>query len=157
MKSSFALRILTASALLAAAYAGPASAHTKRGALGKPIDAADTYQITCSDDGNGPPARLLVAVRDLAPVKPPLVNVRLQVGSETRESADKKDGDKFYSSVIGLDGGAGPYTVIVNKLNKPGKADKTRKYPEIYQIEYHCMTRSGVHTGTEIVQIPPNQ
>lgn len=151
MNSRFSLPArVAASVLLAAGYAGTVAAHNQGGSLGSKISATDSYLITCSDDGNGPPARLVVEIRDKLPVKSPLVSVQVQAGSQTKSIFDPKDGDQFYSSGISVDGGAVPYKVTIGKLNKPGKGDKTRKYPESYDLEFHCMTGSGAHTGTDI-------
>jgi hypothetical protein len=141
---------VAASLWLAAGYAGTVSAHNQGGSLGSKADAIDAYLVACSDDGNGPPARLVVEIRDKLPVKPPLVSVQVQAGSDTKSIADPKDGDKRFSPGISVNGGVGPYAVTVGKLNKPGKGDKTRKHPEIYEFEFHCMSGSGAHTGTDI-------
>jgi hypothetical protein len=159
MTSGFSIRraLAAATALLSAGYTGLAPAHTQVGSLGQNINATDTYQITCSDDGNGAPARLVAAIKDRPPVKPPLVSVTIQWDSQNAVSTDPVDGDNAAGPEVALAGGAGPYTATIKKLNKPGRPDASRQYPEIYELTYHCLTAANVHTGTNLVQVPPNQ
>lgn len=153
MKYKFSTYLLIAgSSLLMAMHTELASADSQRGSLLRPIGATDTYEVTCSSDS----VQLRATVRDRKPVKPPLVNVQIQKGSEIREIADPRDGDVSFSRTILLDGGTGPYTVKVSKRNKPGKGDNTRRHPEIYDLELHCWSKTE-HTRTNIVQLPPNQ
>lgn len=155
MKHKYPMRSwLTVSVLIAAGYAGIASAHTQTGVLGKRVDTSDIYEITCADDGNGPPARLEVEIEDLLPVKPPRVSVLVQKeGSESVTTTDPKDGDNRPGLTVSNNGGAGTYTVTVSKLPKPGKPDKTRRYKELYSLDYHCITSSNQHTGTTLSTI----
>lgn len=123
---------------------GPAAAHTQSGSLGASASATDFYQITCSDDGTGPPASLVVQVLDAAPVAAPLVAVHVQRGSVAANSTDAVDGDATPSPQIALDFGAGVFDVLVYK---------TGAGSESYTLTYHCMTGaggSGDHTGSGI-------
>jgi hypothetical protein len=144
---------LVVSALVATGYAGIASAHTQIGVLGKRADKSDIYEITCSDDGNGPPARLEVEIEDLLPIRPPLVSVQVLKGSESVTTTDPKEGDSRPGLAVSNNGGAGAYTVTVSKLAKPGKPDRSRRYKELYSLDYHCITGSNQHTGTNTVTI----
>ena len=144
-------KIMAASFLIAAGYAGLASAHSQSGALGSATSAAaaaDIYAVTCSNDGSGPPAKLFLQVQDLPP-KLPTVLVGIQAtkgGVASTQSIDTKDGDGVYSTGVTLSGGAGVYTLIVNKFASTVKGSET------YIAQFHCQTATGVHTGTTWVQ-----
>lgn len=124
--------------------AGRAAAHTQSGSLGASASATDFYQITCSDDGSGPPQSLVVQVLDAAPVAAPLVAVQVQRGTVASNSTDAVDGDATPSPLIALDFGSGVFDVLVYK---------TAAGSESYTLSYHCMTGAGGtgdHTGSAI-------
>jgi hypothetical protein len=124
--------------------AAPTSAHTYTDSLGSAASATDFYQVTCSDDGSGPPASLFAQVRDEGPVSPPWVSVQLHRGSLLASSSDPIDGDTESSPSITVNGGPGVYDVLV---------DKSGAGSENYTLTFHCMTGpdgTGVHTGTAI-------
>ncbi len=153
MKSGFSRHVLLAIAtLLGIGNAGVAAAHNQGGALGKSSTAADIYEVACSNDSNGSPAALEARIKDIAPVAPPLVTVQIQKNSVTVTSADSVDGDRKFSPLVGNSGGEGVYIVTVSKTVTPGKPVKRLAYKEIYLLEYHCVTASDAHTGTEIGQ-----
>ena len=135
-------KIMAASFLIAAGYAGFASAHTQSGSL-IATPATDVYAVTCSDDGSGPPASFYLHVKDLAPVLAPLVSTQATKGTASSTlSTDPVHGDANYSPAVTFTPavGAGVYTLKVNKSAAAGT--------ETYTAEFHCQTAAGVHTGT---------
>ena len=134
--------LVTAAWLAAASIA---SAHNQNGALGTAAGATDYYQVTCSDDGNGPAAYLAFEITDLAPKAAPIVSgqVAAIVGrvGVAANTTDAVDGNAASSPTINVQGGNGVYYVTI---------DKTKAGAELYSFDYHCMTSSGVHTGTSI-------
>jgi hypothetical protein len=136
--------------LCLAALAESSSAHELGGALAKRPDATSAYRITCFNDGNGDPDTLQIAVQDYYPVKPPVINALIEVGSTSVETTDPRDGDRKYGPPAAVKGGAGPYTVTVRKVKKkPSKPEKSLKHRETFGLEYHCLSRTGQHTGTD--------
>jgi hypothetical protein len=122
--------------------AASASAHTQTGALGAAATATDYYQVTCTDDGNGVPASLFVQVEDTAPAAAPRVSAQVQKGSKVANTTDPLDADGSASPAIALEGGAGAYEVLV---------DKTSAGSETYSLTFHCLTATGIHTGSDIL------
>lgn len=121
-----------------------AQADTQPGSLATDAGAARYYQVTCSDDGSGPPASLVVAVRDVAPVAAPLVSVQIQKGSAARNATDAVDGDAGFSPSVFVDGGAGVYDVFV---------DKSAAGDEGFVLSFQCTMGAGGTgnpTGTSI-------
>ncbi len=137
----------TARALLALALASSPSAlaaHTQNDSLGAAASATDYYLVTCSDDGNGVPASLIVQVLDLAPVAAPILSVQVRKGAALASSSDATDADAVASPFVFVNGGAGVYDVAV---------DKSASGADSYSLVFHCVTGlngSGIHTGTEI-------
>lgn len=129
--------------LLLPLFSGNLWAHTQLGALGKPASATDIYQVTCLDDGNGPPHHLSTQVMDRAPVAPPMVSVTMTKDGKSAKSTDPIDGDNQYSPETPLPGGGGAYLVSVTK---------SAKGSEIYTLQYHCITANNVHTGSSLVK-----
>ena len=133
-------KIMTASFLIAAGYAGLASAHTQSGSL-IATPATDVYAVTCSNDGSGAPAKLWFHVKDLAPKLAPLVSIQASKGGASSTlSTDPVDGDVNYSPARTLVKLGGVYLMKVNKSAVAGT--------ETYTAEFHCQTTGGVHTGT---------
>jgi hypothetical protein len=131
-------------AALLAAFSCPVVAwsHTQIEDLGEPAASTDFYQVTCSNDGSGPPASLRVEVLDTAPIVAALVGVQLQRGSLAKNSTDAVDGDGAPSPAITLNGAAGVFDVLVYK---------TASGVDGYTLSFHCYTGpngSGDHTGT---------
>ena len=132
--------------LLSAAMLGTitdAIAHTQAGALGRAAEATDLYVVTCSDDGNGPPAHLDTQVANSSR-KNVLVSVQTIKGSQATNSTDLRGGDVRSSRLVSNQGGAGAYYVVVNKAKRGLAA---------YTLQFHCVTGSGAHTGTEISSV----
>ena len=139
-------KISLLSALLGAMIMGStASAHEATGALGATARAVDYYQVTCSDDGSGAPASLLVQIRDNAPLAAPLLEVvvhtRIVASGINAAAADPG----VFSSAIAVNGTAGLFNVFVRK---------TGAAAENYTLSCHCMTGAngtGLHAGTNVV------
>ena len=122
-------------------YVGSVSAHEQNGALGKAASATDYYQVTCSDDGNGPADRLIVQIKDVAPAVKPLVSVLIINGLQAQNTTDAVDGDATGSPALNIKGKTTTYYMLVSK---------TAAGVETYSLDYHCLTLSGAHTGTDI-------
>ncbi len=137
--------VMLATALLAIMPA-LAAAHTARATL----DASGTRaaftalaRVTCFDDGSGVPAALQVRVRDNSPpLAGLLVNVQVLRGTQALSGSDTTSGDASYSEPLLLNGGSGVYTVLLNK---------TAAGARNFDFEWHCLTASGDHTGTDII------
>ncbi|MDO9103469.1 MAG: hypothetical protein Q7U57_00770 [Methylovulum sp.] len=125
--------------LAAIGYAGAAAAHDINGALGSAAGATDYYQVECFDDGTGPAEHLIVKIKDSTPVAAPLVSVQVTKGSIARNTTDAVDGNTTYSPTLKVKGGNGMYYLTV---------DKTAANAENYNIQIHCETSAGQHTGT---------
>lgn len=119
---------------------GNAFAHTQTGILGAAAGATDVYAITCSSADNSTD-HLVTAVRDLLPKAAPWISVQVLRGAAVRNTTDAVDGDTAMSPEVKTPGGDGTYTVIV---------DKTAAGKELYSLEFHCQSKSGEHTDTEI-------
>jgi hypothetical protein len=142
--------MLAAAVLAGVGQTGILYAHTQNGSLGAVATATDYYQVTCSNDGNGPPRSLIAQVKDLAPVAPPRVSVQVAKGAVSRSAIDAVDGNAAFSPLVRVAGGAGVYHVYIRK---------SAAGSEIYTLSFHCKTAadgSGAHTGTVIV-IKQNQ
>ena len=136
--------------------ASPALAHTQLGSLGASVAATDYYQITCSDDGSGPPASLFAqvaitsatgtpAMRHMATAGSGTVTVLLHKGNLANTSTDVAGGDAVPSPINAVNGGDGVYDVFLNKTTA-GTVN--------YTLTFHCVTGvngGGIHTGTDIV------
>ncbi|SER70873.1 hypothetical protein SAMN05421690_10576 [Nitrosomonas sp. Nm51] len=126
-------------------YAAGSSAHGG----GATMDAAGISRtftavvlVTCFDDGNGPAENLIARVRDNSPQVPGLlVNMQLFKGNKAVSITDTVSGDADYSPFVTLHGGPGVYFMIVNKTDAGARS---------VDVEWHCSTVDGIHTGTEI-------
>lgn len=99
-------------------------------------------RVTCFDDGNGNAASLVARVRDNSEsIHGLMVNVQIVKGSMALSISDEISGDAGYSDYISLPGGNGEYIMMVNK---------TAAGPRDFDIEWHCWTATGAHTGTDI-------
>ena len=169
-------KMLTASLLIATSYAGIVAAHNQSGSVGtiaSGVAATDAYQVTCSNDGNGAPARLSVQVADLGVVaadkKATLVSTQIihpQTATASILSEDAKDGDAIvagaaggFSPLITLVGGTAAanqnYIVTVNK-QLTASTVAAQKGIENYNLQLHCQTATGVHTGTNWINTQNN-
>ncbi len=129
-------------------YAATASAHNIDGALGKAAGATDYYQVECFDDGSGPAGYLVVEIKDLAPVAAPLISVQVTKGNIARNSTDTVDGNATYGPTLTVKGGNGVYFLTV---------DKTGAKAETYNLQIHCLTAGGLHTGTQEPELLQDQ
>ena len=138
-----ASRVLFAIGLLN--YAAGSSAHDAGATLdpnGNVRSFTGMALVTCFDDGNGPADNLIARVRDLSPAVPGLlVNLQVVKGNKSNSITDTVSGDANFSPFITLQGGPGTYSIIVNKTDVGSRQ---------FDLEYHCQTRTGVHTGTSI-------
>ncbi len=101
--------------LLLAAPAGVALAHTQTGSLAAGAAATDFYQVTCSDDGDGPPGSLVFQVENVSSPSSPLVNVLVQKGIMATSSSDPVNGDGVPSPLVWINGLDGVYNVILTR------------------------------------------
>lgn len=125
-------------------FGGKALAHSQSGSLGASASATDLYQVSCTNDGSGTPAKLWTAVRGNASGASLLVSVQNLQGGSATSSTDLVNGDSSYSTGSYRNGGTGPYKVLVDK-NGTGVLN--------YTLEYHCVSDTGDHTGTDIVTL----
>ncbi|MCF8006108.1 MAG: hypothetical protein K9K84_01755 [Methylovulum sp.] len=147
------MRIYSAFFLLAISGFTPLTwAHDVIGSLKTSASATDYYKVTCYDDGSGATERLEVKIKDAAPVAPPLVSVLVskQMGKNfiVKNTTDGSDGNATYSPVISITGGNGDYFLGVNKSSQ---------LAENYQLQLHCLTREGQHTGIQEPLLIQNQ
>lgn len=131
--------------LFAVGHTDITQAHSLSGALGSGAQATDLYQVTCFAEDGGPATdHLRVRVRDNKPKREPLVSVQIQKGLVATNSTDPADGNAKYSRWARNHGGDGVYRMIV---------DKSSAGAETYTLEYHCVSTTGIHTGSEDVQL----
>ena len=123
-----------------------ASAHDKKGTVSSAAGATDSYSIGC-DTGF---VTLQVRINDVLPVKPPRLRITVEKDGQVASAIDSTDGDGKYSNPVTVTWGAGQYSVKVEKLAKGDKGAsasvKTKKYPEIYNMSYHCFNAQNEHT-----------
>ncbi|MFO1312925.1 MAG: hypothetical protein U1F41_12770 [Burkholderiales bacterium] len=123
---------------------GSAVAHTQDGSLGDAAAATDYYQVTCNDDGSGPPGSLVAQVQHRGPAATP-VSVVVHRATAATTTVDTVPGDVTPSPLVYVNGGDGVYNVFVSKAGS-GLVN--------YTLSFHCMTGQnggGLHTGTIIV------
>ncbi|MBZ4202401.1 MAG: hypothetical protein LAC70_04665 [Methylovulum sp.] len=147
------MRIYSALFLLTVSGFAPLTwAHDVIGSLTASASATDYYKVTCYDDGSGATEHLEVKIKDLAPVAPPLVSVLVskQIGKNfiVKNTTDGSDGNATYSPAINITGGNGDYFLGVNKSAQPA---------ENYQLQLHCLTHEGFHTGIHDPLLIQNQ
>jgi hypothetical protein len=120
-------------------------AHSLSGGLGSRAQATDLYRVTCfAEDGGPATGHLRMRLRDNMPKKKPVVSFQIQKGFVATNSTDAVDGNVKYSRWANNHGGDGVYHVLV---------DKTSAGAETYTLEFHCVSSTGIHTGTETVQL----
>lgn len=132
-------------ALLGAFVCNSAAAHEVTGTLGANAQFVDYYQVTCSDDGSGAPASLLVQIRDNAPVAAPVLEVIAHKGIVASGINAAPADPGVFSPAIAVNGTAGVFNVFVRK---------TGAAAENYTLSCHCMTGAngtGLHAGTNVV------
>ena len=126
-------------------YAAGSSAHNAGATLdpnGNVRSFTGVAFITCFDDGNGPADHLIARIRDNSPPVPGLlVNLQIFKGNKSNSITDTVSGDANFTPFITLQGGPGTYWIMVNKTDVGARQ---------FEVEYHCNTKTGVHTGTDI-------
>ena len=141
MKINFTKLTLATALLLG--YAGMASAHDwLNEPIGAGVGATDYFQVTCSDDGTGPAARLDISVHDQT-AGAAILSLQAQKGLIARNTTDAVGGDGTYSPLVSVASGNGVYNVMVDKKIAGARA---------YDIFYHCKTAGNLHTGTSIAR-----
>ena len=142
MKNTLLRKVLiTLPLLISFMYVGIASAHDKNEALGTAAAATDMYQITCFDDGDGGGAseHLYLQIRGSANVGGLKVSAQVFKDGTAFNTTDASSGHPGYSQGITLKGGDGNYILTV---------DKSAAGAAIYDVVYHCESKTGSHTGT---------
>lgn len=146
LKNKFVLisSLLSASFL----FAGNVAAHNQAGSFTTGLaNAVDFYQVTCSDDGSGPPSYLEFQVKDTT-ANTAKVKVLVQKGTSCGVNAcavtslDTIDTDALYSPISKVTQGAGVYNLFVSH---------TGTGTDAYDVLLHCKTAGNVHTGTSVV------
>lgn len=138
--------LAVASIIITACYAATISAHGG-GATLDPAGNKATFtalaRVTCFDDGNGPADHLIASIRDNSPSVPGMfISLQLLKGSRAISVTDTTPGDAQFSPSVTLQAGNGTYFMM---------ADKTMAGARDFEVEWHCNTATGVHTGTDIV------
>ena len=119
-------------------------AHDADGYLPITASATNVWFVSCSDDGNGVPTTLEVAV-DNKTAKGPMLSLQVITYENTPKFFNLSDpigGDSIPSSQISS-GFGGNHLIVV---------DKSGIGVLSYHFSYHCMS-NGTHTGTDIQQI----
>ena len=132
-------------AVILAALAPAAIAHTQNGSLGADPGATDYYQVTCTDDGSGVPASIVVDIVNQSPGSALPVSALVNKGAVAANTSDTAGGDGSGSPFVSINGGVGVYNLFVTK---PATGAVS------YTLTFHCMTGvdgSGEHTGTTLV------
>ena len=109
------MKLALALLLAATGLALPATADVLTGTLEVGAADMDLFEVTCGDDGNGPPASLVISIEDTAPAAAPLVSAQILKGNAATSTTDPIDADGSTSSPVAIDGGAGLYEVFVDK------------------------------------------
>ena len=148
MRSPIRKSLLVAgSFLVAMGQAGVVSAHDLSESFTTGLTrAVDFYQVTCFNDGSGLPDHLIFGVKDLT-ANTAKVSVLVQKGTNcssprcAKSITDNDDTDDQYSPSVRVKQGGGVYNLFVSH---------TAAGMDSYDVQYHCETSTGVHTGTNI-------
>jgi hypothetical protein len=135
-KARFGFVVVT---ICVTALTGLASAHSLTGSLGAATGATDFYQVTCSDDKSGPPSYLVTSIESTISAATPRISVQARFNTSASNATDPINGDGNYSPSGKVTAGGGLYNVLIYK---DGAGVQN------YALEYHCLTATGVHTGT---------
>ncbi|MDO9142649.1 MAG: hypothetical protein Q7U38_20195 [Methylobacter sp.] len=131
---------ITASILVAAA-SGIAHAHSGGGVI-DPNGDNPSATILAAVNCTGGSDYLLAQVRDeSAPVPGLLLSLHVHKGQKMTSITDTVPGDAFHSPEIRLDGGDGQYLMSLTKTNAGARN---------FDVIWHCMSNSGIHTDTDI-------
>lgn len=146
MRYQTAIKTLLAALItVTISHASVAYAHT----AGAILDPGNTIRnftgmafVTCGDDGNGSADHIIVRIRDNSPPVPGLlVNLQVFKRDKSNSITDTVSGDAEFSPFVTLQGRGGVYWLMVNKTDIGARS---------FDVEYHCNTLDGVHTGTDI-------
>jgi hypothetical protein len=145
LQKSLGKILLSASVIVTTGYAAICGAHGG-GAVLDPAGNKATFtalaRVTCFDDGNGAADYLVAKIRDNSPPVPGMfVSLQLLKGSKAISITDTTPGDADFSPEVTLQGGNGTYFMM---------ADKTMAGARNFEVEWHCKTATGVHTGTDL-------
>jgi hypothetical protein len=145
LQKSLGKVLLSASVIVTTGYAAICGAHGG-GAVLDPAGNKATFtalaRVTCFDDGNGAADYLVAKIRDNSPPVPGMfVSLQLLKGSKAISITDTTPGDADFSPEVTLQGGNGTYFMM---------ADKTMAGARNFEVEWHCKTATGVHTGTDL-------
>lgn len=126
-------------------YAGVSSAHDA-GATMDPHGNVASFTgyalVTCFNDDNGDADYLVASIKDTSPPQDNLlVNLQIIKGNHAISTTDPVSGDGNSSPAVSVHGGNGVYFLLVNKTAAGARS---------FLVSYHCVTASGVHTGTGI-------
>jgi len=122
------------------------SAHNQSGSFTTGRAAAvDFYQVTCFNDGSGPPDHLFFEVKDRV-ANTAKVSVLVRKGTScspicAKSITDTDDTDDQYSPSVRVKQGGGVYNMFVSH---------TAAGMDSYDVQHHCQPATGVHTGTDI-------
>lgn len=98
--------------------------------------------MQCFDDGNGVADRLIVQIEDNSPPLAGLfVSMQVLKDNKITNITDPVSGDGVASPSAILSAGSGSYLISVNK---------TKAGTRLINVSYHCETKGGIHTGTDI-------
>ena len=146
MKSASLKKIIMAALIMVAAgYAGGASAHSAGATIdsaGNNASATDLAQVICYNDGDGPTDHLYVTIQDNStPVSGLLLSAQVYKDGHMTNVTDTVSGDANPSPAAMISGGDGVYYLSVSK---------TAIGARNFTVTYHCQTAAEVHTGTDI-------
>lgn len=133
---------------MALALCSLAEGHEYVSFIGSSPSAVAVLSTTCFDDGNGPPASLLVNVRGNMKTNY-LITASVQTGSISGTTTDRVSGDRRPSPLIEVKGGASTYTITISKTKKKPRDPLSRlKGKDTFLLTYHCWSTTNQHTGT---------
>ncbi len=136
--------ILLASLLISCGYTSTSLAHSGGGTMdptGTNAHFTAVADVSCFDDGNGPPHHLAVRIRDTSPpVAGLFISLHVLKGGRGISTTDTIPGDFHFSPEVTLAAGAGNYTLM---------ATITDKGPRSFIADWHCETIDNIHTGTD--------
>lgn len=124
--------------------ASQARADQQGGSLGVDASATDYYEVTCFDDGAGPPSSIEIAIRDASPGAAPSVSAQVHRELALVNVSDDLAADAAPSPAVFLNAGPGTFFVLVDKSGAGAK---------FYDLTHHCWTGpngTGIHTGSLI-------
>ncbi len=100
--------------------------------------------VSCVDDGNGPPDHIFIRIKDNGEADSGTVlNLLVYKANKAISTSDPIPGDADFGPGVELHGGGGRYTLMVSTTGAGARN---------FIAEWHCETADNVHTGTtEIV------